>query len=314
MKIAAPFVAAAVCLFGAAPAHAVQPGQVSRTALYVCEHRAIAAQHPDPKLRNPDYLAGRLCGRVSQLPPDYAEARTFIENSGATYAPYFFVNARTLYIEAALQRAAADGATQVVVLGSGFDSRAYRYRASHPQLRFFEVDLPPMIEEKKKRIAAALGGVPDYVQYAPIDFDRQTLEEVLPALGFDAKQKTFFILEGVTMYVQQAGNAATLRFIARNSASGSRVVYDYILERVVQGRFDGMYAIAENTLGVALLDEPFVTGWTPNGAAAFAKRQGLNVVEDLGTRELTRCYLTGSDGKPDGRMPDGYRILQAQVP
>ncbi|HET9349951.1 MAG TPA: SAM-dependent methyltransferase [Burkholderiales bacterium] len=313
MKLEAALIAAA-CLAGAAPAHAVQPGQVSKTALFVCEHRAIAAQHPDPKLRNPDHLAGKLCGRVSQLPPDYAEARKFIDNIGVAYAPYFFVNARTLYIEAALRRAAAGGATQVVVLGSGFDSRAYRYRESHPQLRFFEVDLPPMIEEKKKRIAAVLGAVPDYVRYAPIDFDRQTLEEVLPALGFDATQKTFFILEGVTMYVREAGNAATLRFIARNSAPGSRVVYDYILRRVVRGKFDGMYGIAENSMAVAILDEPFVTGWTPGGAAAFAKRQGLKVVEDLGTKELTQRYLTGSDGKPDGRMPDGYRILQAQVP
>ncbi|HEY6966091.1 MAG TPA: SAM-dependent methyltransferase [Burkholderiales bacterium] len=306
-------IAAAGCA-AAWPAQAVQPGQVSVTAVAVCELRAIAAQHPDPKLRNPDTFAEQLCPRSSQLPHAYDEARTFIDNSGASYAPYFFVNARTLYIEAALRSAAADGATQVVVLGSGFDSRAYRYRASHPQLRFFEVDLPATIEEKKKRIAAALGAVPDYVRYAPIDFDRQTLEEVLPALGFDAGQKTFFILEGVTMYVKQAGNAATLRFIARNSAPGSRVVYDYVLQRVVEGKFDGMYAIAENALAVALLDEPFVTGWTPSGAAAFARQQGLKVVEDLGTKELTQRCLTGSDGKPDGRMPDGYRMLQAQVP
>ena len=304
---------AAAWLCGALPALAVPPGAISKTALYVCEHRAIAAQHPDPKLRNPDVFADKLCDRISGLPRSYAEARTYIDNLGATLAPYFFVNARTFYIDAALERAAADGATQVVVLGAGFDSRAYRFHASLPQLRFFEVDLPAMIEEKKKRIAAVLGAVPDYVRYAPIDFDRQKLEEVLPAVGYEAAQKTFFILEGVTMYVKEAGDAATLRFIARNSARGSRVVYDYVLKRVIQGKTQGMYAIAENALNVALLGEPFVTGWTPRGAAAFARRQGLRVIEDLDTRELTRRFLTGSDGKPDGRMPDGYRMLQAQV-
>jgi len=296
------------------PALSVLPGEVSQTAAIVCEYRAIAAQHPDPRLRNPDDLADKLCPRASPLPRPYGEARTFIDNSGATNAGYFFVNARTLYIEAALRRAADEGATQVVILGAGFDSRAYRFHDTHPRLRFFEVDLPATIEEKKKRIAAVLGAVPDYVQYAPVDFDRQTLEEVLPALGFDAGQKTFFILEGVTMYVREAGNAATLRFIARHSAPGSRVVYDYILRRVVQGNFDGMYAIAENAMGVALLGEPYVTGWTPGGAAAFAKQQGLKVLEDLGTKELTERYLTRSDGEPDGRMPDGFRILEAVVP
>jgi methyltransferase (TIGR00027 family) len=304
---------AAAWLCGALTALAVPPGAVSKTALFVCEHRAIAALHPDPKLRNPDVFAGKLCESISGLPRTYAEARAYIDNMGATFAPYFFVNARTFYIDAALERAAADGATQVVVLGAGFDSRAYRFHASLPQLRFFEVDLPAMIEEKKKRIAAVLGAVPDYVRYASIDFDRQKLEGVLPAVGYDADQKTFFILEGVTMYVKEAGDAATLRFIARNSAPGSRVVYDYVLKRVIQGRTQGMYAIGENSRGVAMFGEPFVTGWTPRGAGAFAGRQGLKVIEDLDTKELTQRYLTGSDGKPDGRMPEGYRILQAQV-
>ena len=300
-------------MWAAQSAQAVRPGEVSRTAAFVCEFRAVAAQHPDPKLRNPDDLAASLCGAGTLMPRDYAEARALIDISRATYAPYFFVNARTLYIEAALLRAAADGFTQVAVLGAGFDSRAYRYRASQPQLRFFEVDLPAMIEEKRKRVAAVLGAVPDYVRYAPIDFDRQTLEEVLPAPGFDAKQKAFFILEGVTMYVNEAGNRATLGFIGRHAAPGSRVVYDYVLRRVIENKFDGMYAIWENAVGVATLGEPFVTGWAPRTAAAFAGRQRLKVIEDLGPKELTQRFLIGSDGKPDGRMPDGYRILQAQV-
>ena len=306
--------ALALWLCCAGPASAVRPGEVSITAQAVCAFRAVAAQHPDPKLRNPDDLAGQLCGRPTQLPQDYAEARRFIDNTGEQFAPYFFVNARTLYIDAALQRAAAEGATQVVVLGSGFDSRAYRFRKTHPGLQFYEVDLPATIEAKKQRLIGIFGAVPDYVRYAPIDFNTQTLEEVLPALGYDDGQRTFFILEGVTMYVNDVGNAATLRFIRTRSAPGSRVVYDYVLRRVIQGRFDGMYAAAMGALGVALAGEPYVTGWTPRGAAAFAKRQGLKVIEDLGTEELTQRYLTGTDGKPDGRMPDGHRILEAQVP
>lgn len=304
----------ALWLCCAGPASAVRPGEVSITAQAVCMFRALGAQHPDPKLRNGDDLAERLCGRVTQLPQSYAEARQYIDNTGDEYAGYFFVNARTLYIDAALQRAAAAGATQVVVLGAGFDSRAYRFRKTHPELQFYEVDLPATIEAKKQRLIGIFGAVPDYVRYAPIDFNTQTLEDVLPALGYDEKQQTFFILEGVTMYVEEAGDAATLRFIRAHSAPGSRVVFDYILRRVVEANFDGMYGAARGALGVALAGEPYVTGWTPHAAAAFATQQGLMVIEDLGTEELTRQYLTGSDGKPDGRMPDGHRILQAQVP
>jgi len=53
---------------------------------------------------------------------------------------------------------------------------------------------------------------------------------------------------------------------------------------------------------------------TPREAAAFARKHGLKVVEDLGAKELTQRFLIGSDGKPDGRMIDGHRILSAEVP
>jgi methyltransferase (TIGR00027 family) len=309
-------VTAAAWFYGTQSALAVRPGEISVTAEYVCVYRAIAAQHPDPKLRNPDHLANKMCPGSSrmQLPRTYSSARQFIDNSGETYAAYFYVNARTHYIDETLQRAVAEGATQVVVLGAGFDSRAYRFRNSHPELRFFEVDLPATIEAKKNRLIGIFGAVPEYVRYAPIDFDTQRLEDVLPALGYDPKQRTFFILEGVTMYVKEAGNGATLRFIRQHSAPGSRVVYDYMLRQVIQGRFDGLYAIGQTAVGVTIIGEPYVTGWTPRGAAAFAKRQGLRVVEDLGPKELTSRYLLGSDGKPDGRMTDGNRVLEAKVP
>lgn len=206
-----------LCCFAQA-AHAVKPGAVSTTAEYVCYFRAIAAQRPDPKLRNPDGLADKLCPPNGQLPRPYEAARKFIDYSGETYAGYFYVNARTMYIDAALERAVEAGATQVVVLGAGFDSRAYRFHASHPRVRFFEVDLPAMVEEKKNRLIMVFGVVPDYVQYAPIDFDHERLEDVLPRLGYDSGRRTFFILEGVTMYQGRRD----LRF-ARGSRGGAGV-------------------------------------------------------------------------------------------
>ena len=167
-------------LIGIPPALAVRPGQPSTTAEYVCAYRGIAAQHPDPKLRNPDYLAEKLCGRPGNFARDYAGSRFVIDSSGVTYAAYFMVNARTHWIDAALRRALADGAAQVVILGAGYDSRAYRFREAYPQVNFFEVDLPATSARKRERLAEVFGAVPTYVRYAPIDFDTQKLEDVLP--------------------------------------------------------------------------------------------------------------------------------------
>jgi methyltransferase (TIGR00027 family) len=314
MKTAIASVLAASSLCAMPAALAVRPGQPSGTAEVVCSFRGIAAQHPDPKLRNPDYLAEKLCSRPGQFSQDYAGSRLVIDAGGVTYAAYFMINARTHYIDAALRRAAADGATQVVILGAGYDSRAYRFRESFPQLRFFEVDLPKTGEVKRQRLVEVFGTVPDYVRYAPIDFDTQKLEDVLPPLGFDPRQRTFFILEGVSMYVVEEGNGATLDFIRRNSAPGSRVVFDYLLRPVIEGKYQGYYAADYLAFAVQRRGEPYVTGWLPAEAAAFVKKHGLAVVEDVGDKELGQRHMQGSDGKLDGRLLNWQRIIEAKVP
>lgn len=300
-------------LCGAGYALAVPEGAASGTAEMVCELRALAAQHPDPKLRGRDHLAAKLCA-ASLLPRDYAEARQIIDAQPERLAAFFYVNARTHHIDARFEEAAAQGSTQVVVLGAGFDSRAYRFHDRYPKLRFFEVDLPATIRLKKKRVAGLLGTLPAYVRYVPIDFNTQSLAKVLRRAGYDPARKTFFILEGVTMYVNEAANRATLRFVRRHSPSGSTLVYDYVLRRVIEGDYAGLYAARSSAEGVASIGEPFVTGWTPQQAAAFAQANGLTVLEDLGPEEQTRRYLTGSNGRPDGRTTDWQRIIDAKVP
>jgi hypothetical protein len=60
--------------------------------------------------------------------------------------------------------------------------------------------------------------------------------------------------------------------------------------------------------------EPLVTGWSQAEAAAFATREGLVVVSDLGPAELTARYLIGSDGLPDGLIGEYQRIIHLRVP
>jgi O-methyltransferase involved in polyketide biosynthesis len=53
------------------------------------------------------------------------------------------------------------------------------------KVKFFEVDLPATLEHKKRLITKILGFFPDYVAFTPIDFNTQTLEEVLKKAGYD---------------------------------------------------------------------------------------------------------------------------------
>jgi O-methyltransferase involved in polyketide biosynthesis len=115
------------------------------------------------------------------------------------------------------------------------------------------------------------------------------------------------------MYVREEGNSATLRFIA-SQASGSGVVYDYVLQPIIERKYGNYHAAGIIAFSVERRGEPYVMGWTPRSAATFARQHGLEVVEDIDAAGLTRRHLTGSDGKPDGRMTDWLRIIEAKVP
>ncbi len=285
-------------------------GRVSVTAESVCALRAAAAKHPDPKVRNPDYLAERFVDETFWRASPYRN-----DPDRARHNPnYFWVNARTHHMDALLVEALTQGATQVVNLGAGFDSRAYRFRERFPQARFFELDLPATIGAKRERVVKIFGAVPDRVVLVATDFNTRPLDEVLRAAGYDPTQRTFFIWEGVTMYLPEAANLSTLRFIRSGSASGSSVVYDYLLDSALRPDGGGVYGARSTAAYVASVGEPFLTGWSRSQATAVAIREGLMVVSDLGPAELTARYLTGSDGQPDGMMGEFQRIIHVRVP
>src|SRR5215510_871100 len=285
-------------------------GRVSTTAESVCALRAVAAKHPDPKIRNPDYLAEKFVSaefwRTSPFRTDPERAR---HNPS-----YFWVNARTHHMDGLMVDAVSGGATQVVNLGAGLDSRAYRFRERFPQVRFFELDLPAMITAKRERVIKVLGAVPDRVVLVPTDFTTRPLDEVLRDAGYDRTQRTFFIWEGVTMYLPEAANLSTLRFIRSGSANGSSVVYDYVLDATLRPDGGGLYGAKTTAAYLASVGEPLLTGWSQSQAAAIATREGLVVVSDIGPAELTSRYLIGSDGQPDGMMGEFPRIIHARVP
>ena len=285
-------------------------GKVSTTAESVCAMRAAGAKHPDPKLRNPDYLAERFVGDAFwQASP----LRTHPER--ARHNPVFFwVNARTHHFDALLVEALSQGATQVVNLGAGFDSRAYRFRDRFPQVRFFELDLPATSAAKRERVVKIFGAVPDRVVLVPTDFTTHPLDKVLRDAGYDRAQRTFFIWEGVTMYLPEAANLSTLRFIKSGSAPGSSVAFDYTLDAALRPDGGGLYAAKSTAMYLASVGEPLVTGWSATQASAIATREGFLVVSDLGPPELTQRYLIGSDGEPDGMMAEVARIIHLRVP
>ena len=287
----------------------------------------MGAREPDESIRNPDYLAERLLGPeeraliaeqpvVQALEKDFAEARQNIEALSSA----IMMIIRTRFIEERLEQAVRDGASQVVILGAGFDTRAYRLRELLKDGRVFEVDQPATQEYKKRRVREAGIEVPANLTYVAIDFRHDNLGEVLAAAGYDSSEKTFFIWEGVTMYLPEAVVEETLRWVAAQ-APGSIIIFDFVGAMIVQfmatadlSKFPEAAQKAFERLRKLTAGEPWIFGLPDTGEREFLAKLGLELLQLLpvGGPESMKRYLTRSDGTPYIEVPPAQQQAQAQ--
>ncbi|HXB57314.1 MAG TPA: SAM-dependent methyltransferase [Vicinamibacteria bacterium] len=311
-RVAAALLGAPLLLFGVAKVGAVEAGKPSKTSVLVMAARAIGARDPDPTVRNPDWLAEHLLGPEERalipdnyallaLDQDYREAMKDPRTRGLVLT----MTVRTKFNDEHLLQAVGEGALQVVNLGAGFDSRAYRFRQALRNVKVFEVDYGPTQEYKRHRVQEVLGPPPPNVRYVPIDFTREQLADVLGRAGYRTDLRTFFLWEGVTQYIPEEAVLETLRFVAGNSASGSAVVFDYS----TRSRLEELPKVseAERTLQamVRAWGEPWIFGIPEGTTASFVKNAGLDLVENLpvhGPESVTR-YLTRKDRSRMGDLP-----------
>jgi methyltransferase (TIGR00027 family) len=210
-------------------------GLPSRTSILTAAARAFGSREPDVSVRNPDWLADRLIGPaelalITDHPIGNAPDRDFQEamRDPDVFGFVWLMLVRTRFIDELMVRAVRGGATQLVILGAGFDTRVHRFAELLQDTTVIEIDYGATQEYKKCRVAAALGDAPANVVYAPIDFTRESLGEVLRRAGFQSGRKTCYICEGVSMYVPEAGMKETLRAIAAESAPGSTLLLEYL--------------------------------------------------------------------------------------
>jgi len=199
---------------------------------------------------------------------------------------------RKRYIDDKVAEAADGQAETVVNLGAGFDTQAYRV-PTLAKVPVWEVDQPENIDAKRSRLRKVFGEVPAHVTLVPIDFDREELGSVLASHGYAADTKTFFIWEGVTQYLTEAGIEATFDFLAKAPA-GSRLVFTYVRKDFIDGKV--LYGQEYLYKRVLLKDKIWLFGIDPEDVADFLDVYGWRVLEHIGYEELAERYV-----KPTGR-------------
>jgi methyltransferase (TIGR00027 family) len=202
-----------------------------------------------------------------------------------------FVLGRHRYMDDALERALRGGVEQVVVLGAGYDMRAYRLAEALGERPLFEVDHPATSRRKVQILARHAAELPPArVQRVEVDFETQSFRDELRKAGFRERRKTFFVWEGVSMYLTRAAVKHTLETMRAMSAPGSGVVLDlwYLQDdhdlRAAARRF------SSNLL--ALLGEPVTFPLHPEDAAPFFERLGFRLREIADAGVLRQRYFS----------------------
>ena len=201
------------------------------------------------------------------------------------------IRVRIRFFDDVVGRAAADGVGQIVILGAGYDTRAYRIDAITDRIRVVEVDHPGTIE-KMEILARVLGTVPDHVTFVRLDLASDNLWAELDAAGYARSISTLFVLEGLAMYLPRASVENLLSGIARNAA-GSSVVLDCVPRFLADGTSDreGAKTIRDSTIAIG---EPILSGFAEGEVERVLAGLGFSGVTAVPASEYRDRYFGGT--------------------
>jgi|HubBroStandDraft_5_1064220.scaffolds.fasta_scaffold79197_1 methyltransferase (TIGR00027 family) len=271
----------------------------SKTALISASHRALH-QSLDGGAIFQDPFA------ISILGPD---AGPFLEQArDDPFRQYWALHfaGRSCFAENAAEAALGKGVKQVVILGAGYDTYAYRCKAK-PDTLIFEVDQSATQLRKLERLARAGIPIPQTLTFVSVDFEHEALADQLIEAGCDPALPSLFVWLGVTYYLAEDSVAATLRYVG--SLPAAEIVFDYINPLPEDLSPEAKAIVESMSRRIADLGEPIRTRLDTGALHADMKTFGLYVVEDLAPSDIFNRFL----GKIfPGINPDrGWRFLHA---
>lgn len=267
----------------------------SRTAEAVCLMRAYEHAHPAAECVVDDRYAEWFLRPLARAALTLGGAPPNIERYAdwATDGLRRFVIARHRYIDDALVRALRGRVAQVVVLGAGYDTRAYRFARQLRGRPVFEVDHPATSQRKRRIVEQHLDELPQTnITRVEVDFETQSFRDELGKAGFHSRRQTFFIWEGVAMYLTRTAVKSTLSTLAKMSTPGSAVVMDLWYLPDEPDMLSTARRFSSNLL--ALLGEPVTFGLHPEDAEPFLARLGFRVRELADANVLRQRYFKPS--------------------
>ena len=198
----------------------------SKTAEEVTLVRIIESTKPEDERICYDPLAIHFIGHKTlellQKDPEIEKGKQTVFKGVANT-----IAARVKYFDDFVKESINEGIEQLVILGAGYDTRAYRIEGIKENVKVFELDHPSTQSIKIEKIKEIFGFLPDHVTYVSIDLEKEILSENLFKNKYDPLKKTLFLMEGLIYYLPPEAVDELLSFIVHSSGEKSAVVFDY---------------------------------------------------------------------------------------
>jgi methyltransferase (TIGR00027 family) len=286
----------------------------SKTALMAAVHRTLANKEYGHEVFGSDYMA------IHFLPPHFRfflgfkKIRKRIKNKIKRKLPglHEYVLARTAWLDSLFTEALQNKIPQIVILGAGYDSRAYRFDTINQVTKIFELDKSSTQDRKKRCLRKAGINISQNTCLIPIDFIKESLPDTLHRAGYDPDKKTLFIWEGVSYYLSPDAVEATLGYINERAQKETVVAFDYIIP-VSENNMDHYYGVKEffRMMQKNHADEILRFSMPEDETTSFLKRKGLRVLDHYNNDEIESNFLSRMDGSISRQITGHFRFVTA---
>lgn len=245
----------------------------SLTAEAVCMARALEHRRSDRLVDDPHAsgflrLPARAVVRLAARAGPAADLAEWGLDPGLVAA----IGARHGWIDARAASALEPG-SQLLVLGAGYDSRAWRLPVA--EVHCVELD-HPATARRKARCVQRVGLDPNAREVLTADLMEESLEHALGRSSLDPARPTVVIWEGVTMYLDEATVGRTLAILREHVSTRTSLLLD--VWSAARNAWPLEVAEQAGRVGLAGLGEPLRFSCLPVEVPAFFDRHGWTVI------------------------------------
>jgi methyltransferase (TIGR00027 family) len=186
---------------------------------------------------------------------------------------------RKAFCERQVRDSIASGASQVLVLGAGYDTMGWRLAPDFPGVKFFEIDHPATARLKARGVESM--GRRDNLYLIAEDLGKRKLVDVMKNTEiWDRSAQTVVIAEGLVMYLTPEAVRDLIGQCAEITGDGSRIAFSYIPTgtdgRPDAGPWTGLMLWLQKLIG-----EPWLWSIRPEELGLFLEETGWANAPDL---------------------------------